>query len=297
MVYHKLQLPCPCKRIVKRCLRIVAVGRSKALCLINCLNAQCIYKHAGAKNRTGASRSPRQRQDEHVFEMLEARPKNNLAEGCGPRGALRKVVEGLESEFDKQAFVQKAALDAILGACPKSMNSVRCGIRCYVAYAQAMQPEGYRYFPPKLDILLSWSTLFRSEGTWANYIGYVRTACILIKAPVDVFSDPAMRRAKIAIRKRCLFTSRKTMFLQVDLVRKILRWALKPENLNYRAHAFLYLISYIFLLRLPSEALPLKGGRVDGQACIYVEGKELVLELPTRPGICDLCIGFSLLAK
>ena len=61
-----------------------------------------------------------------------------------------------------------------------------------------------------------------------------------------------------------------------------MNWAMLPDNLDYRAHAFLYLITYIFLLRLPSEALPLKGGKVNGHACIYVDGEELVLELPTR---------------
>ena len=221
-------------------------------------------------------------QETHIFEMLEKRPKNDLAVGCGPRAALRKVVDRLDCQSDKCAFVEQAALDAILGACPKSMDSVRCGIRCYVAYARAMLPDGCRCFPPKLDILLSWSTLFRCEGTWANYVGYVRTACLLIKAPVDVFGDPAVKRAKIAIRKRCLFTSRKNMFLQAHVVERIMNWAMLPDNLDYKAHAFLYLITYIFLLRLPSEALPLKGGKVNGHACIYVDGEELVLELPTR---------------
>ena len=216
-------------------------------------------------------------QERNVCELLKTRPRNNLAEHCGPRAALRKLAAGLGSHSEKQAYIQQASLDAILGACPKTMDSLKCGIRCYEAYVDAMNPN-VKYYPPELDTLLSWSTLFRSDGTWANYVGYVRTACILVNAPVDVFREPAMKRAKVAIKKRCLFESRPNMFLQANIVKKMMRWALKPDNVGYRAHSFLFLISYVFLLRLPSEALPLTAG----QACIYVEEDELVLELVTR---------------
>ena len=239
-------------------------------------------KEVGAKEATAASRSPRRRQQQSIEDLLKARPRNTLAEHSGPRGTLRRVVEGLENDAEKQAFIAKASLDAVLGACPKSMPSLRCGVRCYIGYVDEMQPWGHSYFPPKLNTLLSWSTLFRSEGTWANYVGYVRTACILVGAPVDVFQEPAVKRAKVAIRKRCLFTQREGMFLQAGVVKRLLRWAQKPANCAFSLHAFLFLITYVFLLRLPSEALPLKAGKVGGQACIYVEGDEVVLVLATR---------------
>ena len=241
---------------------------------------------AGEFRESATSRSPRRKQYEHVLELLKAKPKSTVAEHCGPRGALRKVMEAVGNQDERQAFIKQASLDAVLGACPKTMDSLKCGIRCYASYVDAMAPDMPGYFPPKLDILLSWSTLFRSEGTWANYVGYVRTACILINAPVDVFREPAVKRAKVAIQKRCLFESRPNMFLQAHLVKKIMRWAQKPENLDYRSHSFLYLITYVFLLRLPSEALPLKAGNVVGQSCIYVQGDELIVKLATR---CELC--------
>jgi len=40
--------------------------------------------------------------------------------------------------------------------------------------------------PPKLNVLLAWSTLFRNAATWKNYLGYVKTACMLTNAPVKV---------------------------------------------------------------------------------------------------------------
>ena len=43
-----------------------------------------------------------------------------------------------------------------------------------------------QYLPPKLETLLVWSTLFRCEGTWSNYAGYVKTACLLVGADTKV---------------------------------------------------------------------------------------------------------------
>lgn len=42
------------------------------------------------------------------------------------------------------------------------------------------------FFPPKLEILLAWANTFRSIGTFQNYIGYVKTATMVLKASVEV---------------------------------------------------------------------------------------------------------------
>ena len=44
----------------------------------------------------------------------------------------------------------------------------------------------------------------------------------------------------------------------------------------------LYLVTYVFLLRLPSEALPITVGRGSSSTAIYVEGSDLILELGRR---------------
>ena len=45
-----------------------------------------------------------------------------------------------------------------------------------------LEPGKGRYFPPRLEYLLAWSNLFRCKGTFANYLNYVRTGCMLVKA-------------------------------------------------------------------------------------------------------------------
>ncbi len=47
--------------------------------------------------------------------------------------------------------------------------------------AGAADPLRYSCLPPKIDVLLGWSSLFRSEGTFANYLGHVRTCCLLCR--------------------------------------------------------------------------------------------------------------------
>ena len=89
-----------------------------------------------------------------------------------------------------------------------------------------------KYFPPQLHLLMAWSTLFRSPGTWGNYLGYVKTGCLICNAPATVsgslrstvlqtslsqrkvFDHSALKRAKMSIAARRNCICRKPMWLQ-----------------------------------------------------------------------------------
>ena len=47
-------------------------------------------------------------------------------------------------------------------------------------------------------------------------------------------------------------------------------------------YAYLFLLTYAFLLRLPSEALPVKVGPCEGRATLALVGDKLVLKLARR---------------
>ena len=47
-------------------------------------------------------------------------------------------------------------------------------------------------------------------------------------------------------------------------------------------YAYLFLLAYAFLLRLPSEALPVKVGPCEGRATLTLVGDKLVLKLARR---------------
>ena len=89
------------------------------------------------------------------------------------------------------------------------------------------------FFPPSLRMLLAWTTIFRSGGTLRNYLGYVKTGCIIVGVstgasckPTDparfalshlckqVFDEPAMRKAKASVDKGRLFRKRPELWLQ-----------------------------------------------------------------------------------
>ena len=74
---------------------------------------------------------------------------------------------------------QRCAVEQIIMLC------VKCASRMTYLYSDACGNKGGPYFPPKLDVLLAWSQLFRSKDTFSNYLNHVRTACILVKQPIE----------------------------------------------------------------------------------------------------------------
>ncbi len=63
-------------------------------------------------------------------------------------------------------------------------------------------------FPPSLEGIIAWSHAFRCVGTYANYTGYLRSACLALDLDVPPANHLAIQRAKFAIVKRMLFTPR-----------------------------------------------------------------------------------------
>ena len=110
-------------------------------------------------------------------------------------------------------------------------------------------------------MLLAWSMAFRVRATFVNYVGYVRTGCLIAGCSVDAFSDPAVQKAKWGIDDSVNFERRPPTFLQLPLVRALV--LLGKRRLEFAVHSMLYLCTYVFLLRLPSEAMPLTAWEGD----------------------------------
>ena len=137
--------------------------------------------------------------------------------------------------------------------------------------------------PPKVNELLAWSTLFRCKKTFSNYLNYVRLGCELQSVDSSVFDNPMLQRAKRSIEKKGKYIARGQMFLRMNDVRDLL--TLADGITPWRPLAMLFLASYIFLLRVPSEGLPItvnSNGICDGHAVISFNKDELVLNLKSR---------------
>ena len=143
---------------------------------------------------------------DELLGMLNERPTNCTALSRGPLEALRHSGLHFKSKEERAKWTAEARLDAILGGCQASVGSVKSGLRCYLAFAgsynwysccasshlpfqlaDALACKSPKvYFPPQLDTLLAWSTTFRSAGTLSNYLGYVKTGCLIVGASTEV---------------------------------------------------------------------------------------------------------------
>ena len=108
-----------------------------------------------------------------------------MAAGRGPRDAIRDAALQQTTPAARKQFLRAAALDAILGATRKCMGSVRSGITCWMDFVEKWDPELLRYFPPPLELLLAYTMAFRSPHTLRNYLGHLKTGCLVVGASVE----------------------------------------------------------------------------------------------------------------
>jgi len=213
-------------------------------------------------------------------DLVLDRPTNRTSEYAGPRAALQRL--GLDecTRKEREMWSESARIDAILGSCRLSLSSVRSGIRCWVSFLDTMHRGHRKYFPPVREDLLAWSTLFRSRGTWGNYVNYLKTACMIVQESSAVFDDPAVRRTNRTIERNGNFVPRDRMWIRREVVERMIMLADQQPHLAQSA--LLFWITYVFLLRLPSEALPLTIGEGSSGNAIFMRDGKLVLVLKRR---------------
>ena len=148
-----------------------------------------------------------------------------------PKQQLREFGLASMSQAQKDAFVEEARQEAILGSCARSWDYTVSGFRSYLKFAGQVLPLGASLLPPKLRILLAWQRTFRSHGTYCNYLGHVKTACLVRGVSTEVapccsswhvlpacceqvFSHPALLRAKSTVKKCGGFKPRERMWIR-----------------------------------------------------------------------------------
>ena len=171
-----------------------------------------------------------------------------------------------------------ARMTAVMGSCPRSKDSfnagrwplashvlvfecivVSPGVRNYMKFATQAFGDVSLGFPPTLDSILAWSSIFRNVGTFSNYVGYVNGACLALDVPCPSTCDPAIRRSKMTIVKKMVeSSSRPRHFIQRAMVKQLVATA--SESHVAQLYAMLWRASYVFLLRVPSEALMMRRG-------------------------------------
>jgi len=101
---------------------------------------------------------------------------------------------------------------------------------------------------------------------------------------LQVFEHPALKRAKRSCKVSSNFVPREKMWIRQRTLEALVGWS--ARNREYNPFAALYLLAYAFMLRLPSEALPVVAGRADdvpdAQAVLFRVGDTVVLLLKRR---------------
>ena len=114
-----------------------------------------------------------------------------------------------------------------------------------------------------------------------------------------MFDSPALKRAKDAVAKSGAFHQRPKLWIKRRRVHEMLVWCRDhPGHPNLDTHVMLFLVAYAFLLRLPSEAIPITAGEGSGPCALFREGDNLVVELKRRLNFivvlaCCALVGFQ----
>lgn len=91
----------------------------------------------------------------------------------------------------------------------------------------------------------------RCVKTFSNYLGYVRSSCHAVGCDAPPSGHPAIYRAMTSIAKRGLSSARPRHFIGRSVVHNMVLGV--DKQLEEKRFAMLWLIAYLFLLRLPSE--------------------------------------------
>ena len=207
----------------------------------------------------------------------------------GPRNAVKQVQIAVAEGQSNVVWAEKARVMALMGSCPKSHKSFISGFRCWCSFAANFLGLKGNELPPTIEGVLAWSVLFRCSGTFQNYVGHLRLGCQLARVTTAALDDKAIRRAASAIAKRGNFVPRPKQFVKLGLVRRMLQAAGSENCFWTKADAMLFLTAYVFLLRVPSECLPIvkvdgppQAGLELGQSTLWLDGNRLVLRLKCR---------------
>ena len=197
----------------------------------------------------------------HVIKLLEAmRLKSTQAPSAGPINTITVLEQCVGTVLARKQWASEARLEALCASCARSIPSVFAGLKCWHAFATKILkvPAGME-LPPSADGLIVWSRCFRSHGTFCNYTSYLKFACVVANVSLDAFHHAALGRAKRGVA--AMQGPPKTKkYIRQDILAGIVKLA---EREGRRREALLYIISYAFLLRVPSEGLPIVVGEPE----------------------------------
>jgi hypothetical protein len=204
----------------------------------------------------------------------------------GPKKAGDELAAAVKRGLCPSAWLQKARTETVMMSAPHSLRSAQSALKAWASFSDAVLGTRGNHLPPSIDGLVAWSRLFRRAGTYSNYISCISLACDMVGVCSDACRSRPVKRAKTALKK-VEGRPREKRFISREMTATLVSFTLKIDV----SVAMLYIFSYAFLLRVPSEGLPAEVGHVGDidtplppgrHSRLGMRGAELVLQLAKR---------------
>ena len=189
-------------------------------------------------------------------------------EKLGPAARIKALKKARLPQFKIDRFFRTTSQSIALTGIKRCFKSFKSGIRCYYSYCEL---RGQPPFPVRERVIVQWSSIFKAGPTFSNYVGYVRKACHYLEHPLS-WDTPAVRNIVAALKLLGSGKFRFPNFIRSELVAQVI----KKESRD-APFAQLSYISFLYALRLPSEALTLRRSFVNDDLTGYAPMKSPVL--------------------
>ena len=185
---------------------------------------------------------------EELKESKEDIGLPNSFEKLGPAAKINALKQATPDSQQLLRFLSAGAQSNILEQVRATLPSVASGVSCYLSFCALL---GIAPFPPSADVVARWSAIFAPGKTYSLYLSHLSKACQLMEIDSSWRTDTVRGIAKGLANKPSL----KARFHN-SLTPAILDRLMKKESWDSE-FARLCFVSFLFMLRLPSEALPL----------------------------------------
>ena len=166
----------------------------------------------------------------------------------GPRAKMAKVAARADSVEGILRFEATAGRTNVMRSCELSLKSVASGIRCWGTFCEL---TGREHFPPTEEGVLAWSAYFSGGRTFQMYLPHLEKACVLVGHDLSWKTKAVVQAARGLAKAGDRIHEPKPAVSRALFSRMISRCPLDDAMIQA------IWISWLFLLRVPSECLPL----------------------------------------
>ena len=218
--------------------------------------------------------------------LAQAEELGLSAEECdttGPREKLRRIAESATSVEQISQFAQAGAQLNLLRNCDASLRSAAAGIRCWGCFCDVTSRA---HFPPTEEGVLAWSSFFGAGRSFKIYVAHLEKACLLLG------TDTSWKTRAVITAGYGLSKAGDRSFAPRPAISRSQLCELVSARSLQDGLALIALIGWSFLLRIPSECLPLcrqQAGedleseeRLARRAVIGLQGGKLIIKLNKR---------------